>query len=356
MMIKTFNLIIALFAFSFCSYSQDLDKLNKKELREFSSKKIIELDSLNNLIIIQFAEISKEVELNKQLAIKLDSTLNLLSLEKLKFQSEYSTNNNLKLRVDSLALSIENLKNELNKSQILNLKLKFKIDSIGIVNNNNAFKSILTFFKQTPSLNANEERMHRDLTFIYPVGWSIDDKYYAYFSSFSSGATYFDFRIDQIDQFGLTKNVSLVECEMDCDIDEFLISNNEKIKQTLELYGINKIQDTILKKDNTLFKERGISINFKKSIIGTFKNINLQTNVPKIGNLNIALTKNKQTIYSCLLDLSKQENSDFQSIGYIESPNKKYLLFFIEHWGANGYEGYPSVNLDMVSFPLEFKP
>lgn len=352
MMIKTFNLIFTLVSFSFCSFSQDLDKLNKKELREFSTKKIIDLDSLNYLINIQVAKISKEVELNKQFEFKLDSALNLLNIEKIKFQSVNSVNNNLKLKVDSLASLIENLKSELNKSQILNLKLHFKLDSMGIANNNHSFKSILAFFKQTPSLNANEERMHRDLTFIYPIGWSIDDRYFAYFSSFSSGATSFDFRIDQIDQVGQTKNVSLVDCEIDCDIDEFLITNNEKIKQTLESYGINKIQDTVLKKDNTLYKEKGISINFKKSIIGTFKDLNLLRNVPKIGNLNITLTKNMQTVYSCFLDLSKLDKSNFQSVGHIESPNKKYLLFFIEHWGANGYEGYPAVDMDLVSFPL----
>jgi hypothetical protein len=219
---------------------------------------------------------------------------------------------------------------------------------------NSTFNSIIDFYKQIPALNKNEEFKHRDLTYIHPVGWDTNEKYFAYFTDFGSGAQYFDFRIDQLDNNGKTKNVSIIKCEIDCNIDEFLVSQNDILRKEIYKYGINKIEDTILKNNIKLTKDKGLKLVITKSLKGTCYDMLAEKYFTKIKSLDINLKDNSNKVVSNYsLDLSNGCEFDFQNIGYIESPSKKVLLFLIEHWGVNGYEGYPAVDIDLVSFNLK---
>jgi hypothetical protein len=350
-MFKLISLLILFCCTSFFSFCQDFEKFNKKELRAFLNHKIIVIDSLANIIDTQHIKLLNQANQNKSLESKVDSLSNSLLNERsqLKKLNLISTTQNVK--IDSLVSLIDRYKNEVNYFNISINNLQARVDSFNNAISSNTFKSMLEFYKKTPSLNVNEETDHRDLTYVYPIGWSADSAYFSYFTSFTSGASKFSFRIDQVNQFGLVKNVSLIECEMDCDTENFIASNNQRIKQLIESYGIINIKDVTLKADSTLYKERGLALNIKKTINGTYKDYNLLTNLPKIGNLEISFMKTKQHLSSCYLDLSRYEHSYVQSIGHIESPNKKYLIFFIEHWGGNGFEGYPAVSIELVSFP-----
>ena len=350
-MFKSICISILLTGTAFYSFCQDLEKLNKKELRVFLNQKIIVIDSLINKIVSKHIQLLEQVNLNTNLKNRVDSLNIILNGEKNQLKKINIINANLNVKMDSLVSLIDMYKNKVNYLNISEKNLERRIDSFNNVINRGSFKSMLEFYKQSHALNADEAPEHRDLTYVYPIGWSSDGAYFAYFTSFASGATSFNFKIDQINQFGLTKNVSLIDCEMDCDIEEFIATNDEKLKQLVETYGISKINEAILKTDTSLYKERGLALSIKKTISGTYKDINLQRNIPKIGNLEISFIKNRKYLNSFYVDLSSYEHSDFQSIGYIESPNKKYLLFFIEHWGGNGFEGYPAVSIELVSFP-----
>ena len=92
-------------------------------------------------------------------------------------------------------------------------------------------------------------------------------------------------------------------------------------------YGINKIEDTILKNNIILAKDKGLKLNITKIIRGTCNDMLAQRDFPKIKSLDI----NLKDIYNKIvnnynLDLSDQCDFDFQNIGYIESPNKKNLI------------------------------
>ena len=240
-----------------------------------------------------------------------------------------------------------NEKVDIDKERVENINGKLDNKS------NSDFISMIEFYKKTPALNHSEELNHRDLTYIHPVGWSSDEKYFAYFTDFGSGAQYFDFRIDQIDNIGKTKNISIIKCEMDCDIDTFLVAQNEILRKEIIKYGINKIEDTLLKDNIRLTKDKGLKIIIIKNNKGICNDRLLEKDFPKIKSLNINLLDNNNKLASnYILDLSNDCDFDFQNIGYIESPSKKVLLFLIEHWGVNGYEGYPAVDMDLITFKL----
>lgn len=351
---KYFSFLIILLGSSLFCFSQEIEKFNKKELREFINYKLQEIDSVNNIVLQQKNKLIVESDFNKHLSLRIDSLLLILKNEKSKFNEEIEVIAQLSFRLKELEKSVEKYKQEKEISSKEILLLKVKLDSVNVLSRTTIFKSLLDLYKQIPAINRNEETNHRDLTYVYPIGWSIDDKFFAYFTSFSSGGTKFDFRVDQIDMPGQTRNISLIKCEMDCDIDDFLVSNNEKINQIIVAFGIKNNKDTILKNNSTLYREKGLYIDIKKIYSGHCEDYNLRRKVPKIGNLGISLSKNKQILSSYNLILSDNCDTDFQNIGYLESPNKKYIISLIEHWGVNGYEGYPEVGINLVCFPLNF--
>jgi len=351
-MIKSAWLTIVFSCAAFLSFCQDIEKLSKKELRGFSNQKNQEVDSLNLIITKERNIFLNEVNLNKRLSVTIDSILLILKEEKQKTDNGNSIIDKLNVRLNLIEAQIKNFKEKYEIANKDKLILKNKLDSLTIVIDKSTFNSFSDFYKKIPALNHAEEFNHRDLTYIHPIGWSLDGKYFAYFTDFGSGAQYFDFRIDQVDNIGVTKNVSIITCEMDCDIDNFLVSQNDNLRKEIFKYGINKIEDTILKNNIILAKDKGLKLNIIKIIRGTCNDMLAQRDFPKIKSLDI----NLKDIYNKIvnnynLDLSDQCDFDFQNIGYIESPNKKNLIFLIEHWGVNGYEGYPAVKIDLISFP-----
>ena len=141
---------------------------------------------------------------------------------------------------------------------------------------------------------------------------------------------------------------------MDCDIDTFLVTNNENLRKEIIKYEINQIQDTVLKNNIKLTKAKGLKLFIFKNTKGTCYDMLKEKYFTKIKNLDINLKDNyNKVVRNYILDLSNACDFDFQNIGYIESPSKNILLFLIEHWGVNGYEGYPAVDTDLISFNLK---
>ena len=76
-MFKSICISILLTGTAFSSFCQDLEQLNKKELRVFLNQKIIVIDSLINKIVSKHIQLLEQVNLNTNLYILVSAPFSL---------------------------------------------------------------------------------------------------------------------------------------------------------------------------------------------------------------------------------------------------------------------------------------